>query len=284
MPRPRRDGTRPEYSAVYLCVGAVVRFIVARSRRSGHGLRGAGAGGVFLARRQNKMYTSVRWTCVPHAKFARCWQVASRMPAVRQLPILLLLPTTSAGLRHSVSPGRLQEWTTASDNMLPSQLFLPLSTTSALRPVLIFLHGGGDGPFSVMNRQSLPHLLLSNRTFAAAFPFIGIFPCSTCGGAHATFAERGWVPSNFEKVDRLLEVVIKEHGGDPTRVVLTGQSMGGGGLYRYAQARRAASQFAALVPVCAAIRPPSTANGHAELCCSNATAAAQGCCPNIWAL
>ena len=221
----------------------------------------------------------------PRAMFARCWQVGSRMPAVRQLRILLLLRTTSAGLRHSVSPGRLQEWTTASDNMLPSQLFLPLPTTSGgLRPVLIFLHGGGDGPFNVMNRQSLPHLLLSNRTFAAAFPFIGIFPCSTCGGVHATFAERGWVPSNFEKVDRLLEVVIKEHGGDPTRVVLTGQSMGGGGLYRYAQARRAAPQFAALVPVCAAIRPPSTANGHAELCCSNATAAAQGCCPNIWAL
>ena len=213
------------------------------------------------------------------AKFARCWH-KSHMPGV----ILLLLPTTSAGLRHSVSPGRLQEWTTASDNMLPSQLFLPLSTTPGLRPVLIFLHGGGDGPFNVMNRQSLPHLLLSNRTFAAAFPFIGIFPCSTCGGAHATFAERGWVPSNFEKVDRLLQIVIKEHGGDPTRVVLTGQSIGGGGLYRYAQARRAAPQFAALVPVCAAIRPPSTANGHAELCCSNATAAAQGCCPNIWAL
>ena len=258
---------------------------MARSRRSGHGLRGAGAGGVFLARRQNQMYLikipSVRWTCVPQVRAL----LASRMPALHQLPILLVLRTTSAGLRHSVSPGRLQEWTTASDtNMLPSQLFLPLSTTPGLRPVLIFLHGGGDGPFNVMNRQSLPHLLLSNRTFAAAFPFIGIFPCSTCGGAHATFAERGWVPSNFEKVDRLLQIVIKEHGGDPTRVVLTGQSMGGGGLYRYAQARRAAPQFAALVPVCAAIRPPSTANGHAELCCSNATAAAQGCCPNIWAL
>ena len=257
--------------------------IVARST-SAFRPRSARRRRVFLALRQNKI-AIVRWTCVPQVRAL----LASRMPALRQLPmlasLLLLLPTTSAVLRHSVSPGRLQEWTTASDNMLPSQLFLPLPTTSGgLRPVLIFLHGGGDGPFNVMNRQSLPHLLLSNRTFAAAFPFIGIFPCSTCGGVHATFAERGWVPSNFEKVDRLLQIVIKEHGGDPTRVVLTGQSMGGGGLYRYAQARRAAPQFTALVPVCAAIRPPSTANGHAELCCSNATAAAQGCCPNIWAL
>lgn len=205
--------------------------------------------------------------------------------AIRKLlPLVLLLPITLAGLHHNISPGRLQEWTTASDaNVLPSQLFLPLSTTSALRPVLIFLHGGGDGPFNVMNRQSLPRLLLSNRTFAATFPFIGIFPCSTCQG-RMTFAERGWVPSNFVKVDRLLEAVLKEHSGDPTRVILTGQSMGGGGLYRYAQARRAAPQFAALVPVCAAIRPPSTANDHADLCCSNPTAAAQsGCCPNIWA-
>ena len=100
------------------------------------------------------------------------------------------------------------------------------------------------------------------HAFAAAFPFIGIFPCSRCG-VHDTFAERGWVPSNFKKVDRLLEVVIKEHGGDPTRVALTGQSMGGDGLFRYAQARRAAPQFAALVPVCARrchrhLRPAAT--------------------------
>ena len=259
-------------------VSVCVSLWRALPRRSGHGLRGVGACFSLCAKIKCVI---VRWTCVPQVRAL----LASRMPALRQLPmlasLLLLLPTTSAVLRHSVSPGRLQQWTSASDaNMLPSQLFLPRSSTSALRPVLIFLHG----LFSVMNRQSLPHLLLSNRTFAAAFPFIGIFPCSTCGGVHATFAERGWVPSNFEKVDRLLQIVIKEHGGDPTRVVLTGQSMGGGGLYRYAQARRAAPQFAALVPVCAAIRPPSTANGHAELCCSNTTAAAQGCCPNIWAL
>ena len=226
----------------------------------------------------------VRWTWLPQATACNMTcNVPCNMLATMPIAILLLLPTTSAVLR--VSPGRLQQWTSASDaNMLPSQLFLPRSSTSALRPVLIFLHGLFEGPFSVMNRQSLPHLLLSNRTFAAAFPFIGIFPCSRCG-VHDTFAERGWVPSNFEKVDRLLKVVIKEYGGDPTRVVLTGESMGGDGLYRYAQARRAAPQFAALVPVCAAMPPPSTASGHADLCCRNAAAAAQGgCCPNIWAL
>ena len=48
LPRPHRDGPRPEYSA-RVNTYVSVRFIVARSRRSGHRLRGAGAGGVFLA-------------------------------------------------------------------------------------------------------------------------------------------------------------------------------------------------------------------------------------------
>ena len=46
--RHRRQCPRPEYSA-RVNTYVSVRFIVARSRRSGHRLRGAGAGGVFLA-------------------------------------------------------------------------------------------------------------------------------------------------------------------------------------------------------------------------------------------
>ena len=182
--------------------------------------------------------------------------------------------------------GRLQEWHEVSSDpsLLPSQIFLPASARK-LHPVIVFLHGGGDGPFSVMNRQSLPRLLLNNRTFASQFPFIVITPCSTCSvartavdGRHAA-SSRGWTPQNFERVDLLISKVLNEHGGDPTRVSLTGQSMGGGGLWRYAQARR--SFFAALVPVCAAVAPPQ---GRVDVCCAEAGSKAPpaNCCPPVW--
>ena len=184
--------------------------------------------------------------------------------------------------------GRLQEWHEVGSDpaLLPSQIFLPVASARKLHPVLVFLHGGGDGPFNVMNRQSLPSLLLNNQTFASQFPFVVITPCSTCSvartttgdGRHAT-SSRGWTPQNFERVDRLISKVLNEHAGDPTRVSLTGQSMGGGGLWRYAQARR--SLFAALVPVCAAVAPPQ---GRVDVCCAEAGSKAPpaNCCPPVW--
>lgn len=70
---------------------------------------------------------------------------------------------------------------------------------------------------------------------------------------------------------------MHSHAVDPTRILLTGQSMGGGGLYRYAMARP--RLFAALVPVCAAIRP--TAELASGVCCEAGPAG--GCCPPLWA-
>ena len=72
---------------------------------------------------------------------------------------ILSLLTATAGAVERVNEGRLQEWTTASDaHLLPSQLFLPRSHSSKeLRPVLIFLHGAGDGPTE--HESSPEHLL-----------------------------------------------------------------------------------------------------------------------------
>eukprot|EP00658_Telonema_sp_P-2_P037707 TRINITY_DN27114_c0_g1_i1.p1 TRINITY_DN27114_c0_g1~~TRINITY_DN27114_c0_g1_i1.p1 ORF type:complete len:284 (+),score=28.70 TRINITY_DN27114_c0_g1_i1:369-1220(+) len=48
---------------------------------------------------------------------------------------------------------------------LPYQLFLPAGWTAERQwPVVVFLHGAGDGAFSVMNSQSLPRLLARNQS------------------------------------------------------------------------------------------------------------------------
>ena len=92
-------------------VSVCVSLWRALPRRSGHGLRGVGACFSLCAKIKS---LSSAGLASPKSQ-VRALLVASRMPALRQLPmlasLLLLLPTTSAVLRHSVSPGRLQEWT-----------------------------------------------------------------------------------------------------------------------------------------------------------------------------
>ncbi|KAG8460564.1 hypothetical protein KFE25_013214 [Diacronema lutheri] len=193
----------------------------------------------------------------------------------------LLVGLVALGRTRSqrVLPGVLQAFNEHGEDpqTLPYQLFVPATrqTEPAMRPrpLLVFLHGAGDGPFEVMNAQSLPGLLLRNASFAADFPFVALFPCSTCG----TPGVRGWSEASFRRVDRLISLAMHAHSVDPARVLLTGQSMGGGGLWRYAAARP--RLFAALVPVCAALRP--TADAAAAVCCAEGPSA--GCCPPVWA-
>lgn len=197
------------------------------------------------------------------------------MPS-RSVSLLLLFLTASTG--RQIIAGRLQAFNEHGEDphTLPYQLFIPsLPRTSALEllPMIVFLHGAGDGPFEEMNKQSLPGLLLRNASFARDFPFIALFPCSTCGFG----GTRGWDKAAFERTDKLIAMAMHSHGADPTRIFLTGQSMGGGGLWRYAAARP--TLFAALVPVCAAMRTsPQLVN---EICCAQGPKG--GCCPPIWA-
>lgn len=164
---------------------------------------------------------------------------------------------------------------------LPYQLFLPASWTSTgneTYPVVVFLHGAGDGVFTVMNSQSLPRLLATDQStsfddrecwcldseYAAAEamresasldPFLPEVEQLWSPMADCTFASRfpaivvmpqGWLPEHHNgwsnelllRVERLTQKVVREYQGDPERVVLTGQSAGGTGAARFA-ARRA---------------------------------------------
>eukprot|EP00959_Pyramimonas_sp_CCMP1952_P179518 3753288-Pyramimonas_sp.AAC.1 len=46
-----------------------------------------------------------------------------------------------------------------------------------------------------------------------------------------------WIPNVLADVDAVLDKVRSAHLGDPHRTVLTGQSMGGHGVWLYAMAR-----------------------------------------------
>ena len=161
--------------------------------------------------------------------------------------VLLLCPWgISAQPGYTAQPGVLvaRAW-----KGLHFELFLPFTWTAANRqPVLVFLHGRGEsGGFEVTNAQSLPSLLLTNRSFAASFPFVTIVPQCPQQCAMANH----WLPHTLQSISTLLvDVVVNSRslGGDPERVYLAGQSMGAHGAWIYAAQQR--RLFAALVVVC----------------------------------
>ena len=151
------------------------------------------------------------------------------------------------------------------------QLFLPSGwrrTDAAKWPLLIFLHGAGDGIWSVMNSQSLPRLLSSdqstafdarktwafdfggahyeNATFARDFPFVVVMPQGWDGTTRG-----GWSRGRLDRVEALAEAVAGAYGVDRARVSLTGQSAGGVGAWAFGM--RHPDFLSALVPVCGAV-------------------------------
>ena len=158
---------------------------------------------------------------------------------------------------------------------LKYELFVPASLRRAqhltsLRPVIVFLHGRGEsGAFGVTNAQSLPMQLLSNRTFADALEFIVIIPQCPAECAY----QNGWMPETLQKITSLVRShVIPELSGDPARIYLAGQSMGGHGAWFYAAQQP--RLYAAVVVVCGYAQGSREARAFAERLATYRTAVA----------
>lgn len=127
------------------------------------------------------------------------------------------------------------------------QVFVPAHRASgATAPVILFLHGSGergdDG-----EKQTHAGLGPYVRRHAADFPALVVFPQVPQGGE--------WMGGNVDMALAALEMATREFNGDPQRTYLTGLSMGGYGTWEIALA--APTRFAALVPICGALLPPS---------------------------
>jgi predicted peptidase len=120
-------------------------------------------------------------------------------------------------------------------------------------PLLLFLHGSGEAgnDLDLVKKVGLP----ANLTVQKDFPFIVIAPqlaapSSTYDSApidRQTYVSTwGW-GNQIDALDELLTRVIPAYAIDPTRVYLTGLSLGGYGAWWYAM--RYPHRFAAVVPV-----------------------------------
>lgn len=118
-------------------------------------------------------------------------------------------------------------------------VFAPRGKTRCSRPVIVFLNGasenGDDGTKQISNNFGVQ--VWEMQQF---FPFIAVAP--QC--------RKSWSDAGEDEAMalRIVDSVVKEFGGDPDRVYLTGVSSGGSGTWSIAS--RHPGRFAAIVPLC----------------------------------
>jgi predicted peptidase len=127
------------------------------------------------------------------------------------------------------------------------QVFVPSQRAGGMHPPLIlFLHGTGErGSDGVKPTQAGigPYL----RQHLTDFPAIVVFAQAPDG--------RDWNGLAADIALAELDAASKEFNGDHNRTYLTGLSMGGYGVWELALMQP--QRFAALVPICGALRAPS---------------------------
>lgn len=109
------------------------------------------------------------------------------------------------------------------------------SPPSQTFPLVLFLHGGGEGGSDIerVKKHGLPKLIAAGEDF----PFYVVSPQNPSD-------KQFW---DDQQLIRFLDEVLNAHPIDPTRVYLTGLSRGGYGAWRLAIQNP--NRFAALVPI-----------------------------------
>ncbi|WP_313254329.1 alpha/beta hydrolase-fold protein [Stenotrophomonas acidaminiphila] len=170
-------------------------------------------------------------------------------PRLHHLPLLVLMAVLGGCASLPASDeGRFVARSIEFDGVrMPYQVFVPATSARAAGalPVVLFLHGSGergdDG-----RRQTEAGLGPYLRAHAGDFPALVVLPQVARGGE--------WSGRNARLAVAALDAAMHEFDADPRRQYLTGMSMGGYGSWNIALADP--GRFAALVPVCGAVRPP----------------------------
>ena len=125
--------------------------------------------------------------------------------------------------------------------LMPGRMYVPpLANAGEARPLILFLHGGGEmGTNNTSQINGNIDNLLTKAKQRGAF----LLAPQTNAGWH------GQVPTDYASM--LTEQAIEQHNVDPRRVYVTGLSMGGGGTWN--MINRYGDMFAAAVPICAVL-------------------------------
>lgn len=159
--------------------------------------------------------------------------------------LLLASPAASAQMQSMIETGFLNRSVALNGTTYRYQIFVPASyAPSQSWPVILFLHGAGErGSDGYVQTQV--GLAAAIRQNAARFPAIVVFPQAT--------AESSWTGTLARVAVMALDQTTREYQTDPSRVYLTGLSMGGNGTWYIAY--RNPRRFAAIAPICGWISP-----------------------------
>jgi len=186
------------------------------------------------------------------AAFSHPIRALTRLAAVALALALAACATTP----HEVPPGQFVERSVVVDGTSHRyQVFVPSRQAGGKHPAtVLFLHGSGERGTD-NQRQVDVGLGPFVREHAATFPAIVVFPQSPEGTS--------WNGTQARVALAALDASLEEFRGDDDRVVLTGMSRGGYGVFELAilESRR----FAALVPVCGGITQPPGLKEHLQV-------------------
>ena len=146
--------------------------------------------------------------------------------------------------------GFLDRTVTVAGTEYKYQVFVPDNWTKKTKwPVILFLHGAGErGDDGLI--QTEVGIGTAIRRYRSRFPAVIVMPqCRR---------NDWWAESNMADVAMAtLAQAQKEFHGDPTRIYLTGLSMGGYGTWYLAG--KYPGKFAAIVPICGGVLVPDMA-------------------------
>jgi predicted peptidase len=165
------------------------------------------------------------------------------------LPVLFLLAGLPPEARaQNAATGFLDRTVTIAGESYRYQVFVPAEYTSSRTwPVVLFLHGGGErGTDGLI--QTEVGIGSAIRRFSARFPAIVVMPQAR--------PPLGWTGANADMALKALDQTEAEFSTDRGRAYLTGLSMGGAGTWYVAY--RHPNRFAALLAICARVRPSAT--------------------------
>ena len=185
-------------------------------------------------------------TLFPRPAFAATSRPIRALVRVAAVGLALLL-AACATTPHETPPGQFVERSVVDDGSTHRyQVFVPSRQAGGKHPAaVLFLHGSGERGVD-NQRQVDVGLGPFVREHANTFPAIVVFPQSPEGTS--------WTGTQARAALAALDASLEEFDGDEDRIVLTGMSRGGYGVFELAimEPRR----FAALVPVCGGITQP----------------------------
>ncbi len=161
-------------------------------------------------------------------------------PTPSLVPTDTPVPTATTALSCREMKGFIGKICTEPVTGLDYLVYAPVDApaSDAGMPLLVYLHGfsmSGSDP-EVLFFGGIPAELEKGR----ALPMVVVSP-------QCPYAENWQTPQMVERLSRFVDEMIVTYAADPSRVILTGFSMGGDGTWALGQAHP--DQFAALAPV-----------------------------------